>query len=118
MYLTIFFLDYFEKCETKCSRIRKSTRPVEHFFKPYCSKNPKSSYENITIVDMSKYHQTKNGVTKSKGLLFYIRALKVQICKSYFFMKNMCHFLKSIIFCFLSTIPYVFQGLSSLQYFN
>ena len=51
MYHSIFFLDHFEKCETKCSRKRKSTRPVENFFKPYCSKKPKPSYENIIIVD-------------------------------------------------------------------
>ena len=51
MYYSIFFLDHFEKCETKCSRKRKSTRPVENFFKPYCSKKSKPSYENIIIVD-------------------------------------------------------------------
>ena len=67
MYHSIFSLDHFEKCETNCSRKRKITRPIENFFKPYCSKNPKPSYKNITIV----------------GLPFCIRALKVQICKSY-----------------------------------
>ena len=52
MYHSIFFLDHFEKCKTKCSRKRKSTRPVENFFKPYCSRKPKPLYENITIVDL------------------------------------------------------------------
>ena len=52
MYLSFFFLDHFEKCETKCSRKRKSARPVVYFFKPYCSKTPKPSYENSTIVDL------------------------------------------------------------------
>ena len=51
MYHSIFFVDHFEKCETKCSRKRKSTRPEENFFKSYCSKKPKPLYENITIVD-------------------------------------------------------------------
>ena len=52
MYHSIFFLDHFEKCKTKCSRKRKSTRPVENFCKPYCSRKPKPLYENITIVDL------------------------------------------------------------------
>ena len=52
MYHSIFFLGHFEKCETKYSRKRKSTKPVENFFKPYCSRTPpKPSYKNITIVD-------------------------------------------------------------------
>ena len=51
MYLSIFFIDHFEKFETKCSRKRKSTRPAENFFKPYRSKKPKPLYESITIVD-------------------------------------------------------------------
>ena len=50
-YLSIFFLDNFERCETKCSRKRKSKRLVGNFLKSYCSKKPKPSYENITIVD-------------------------------------------------------------------
>ena len=38
--------------ETKCSRKRKTTRPVETFLKPYCSRKPKPSYKNIiTIAD-------------------------------------------------------------------
>ena len=51
MYCSFFFLDHFGKGETKCSRKRKNTRPVENFFKPYCSKKPKPSHENVTIVD-------------------------------------------------------------------
>ena len=51
MEMKFFFLDHFGKCETKCSRKRKSARPVENFFKPCCSKKPKPSYENITIID-------------------------------------------------------------------
>ena len=37
--------------ETKCSRKRKTTRPVETFLKLYCSRKPKPSYKNITIAD-------------------------------------------------------------------
>ena len=46
-----FFPDHFERCETKCSRKSKSMRPIENFSKPYCSKKPKPSHENITIDD-------------------------------------------------------------------
>ena len=52
IYHSIFFLGHLEKCETNCSRKRKSMRPVENFFKPHCSKKLKLSYENITIVHL------------------------------------------------------------------
>ena len=81
MYLSIFFLDHFEKCETKCSRKTKSTRPVENFFS-------KKSKPKQFFIWISKYHQTKNGLTKSNGLLFCIRVPKVQICKSYVFYQK------------------------------
>ena len=108
MYFSIFFLDHFEKCEIKCSRKRKSTRPVENVFKPYFSKiQNRRTKTSLLLTRMSKYHQTKNGVTKINRLLFCIRVLKVQIWKSYVFIENIYQLLKSMRFFFLSTFAAV-----------
>ena len=57
--------------------------PQKTFPNPTAPKNQNRRTKTSLLMIRISYHQTKHGLTKSNRLLFCVRALKVQICKSY-----------------------------------